>query len=72
MAPKSLNPYGDAFLMLEEDKRDSDGDLPKFSNTDLIADLNEVLINVNWDYVSLPCFLDLLRNEPMFRKCQAF
>ena len=69
MAPKSLNPYGNA-LMLEENKRNSD--LPKYSDTDLIADLNEVLNNVNWDYVSLPCFLDLLRNEPMFRKCQAF
>ena len=39
---------------------------------DLIADLNEILTNINWDYVSLPCILDVLRSEPLFRKCEAF
>ena len=29
-------------------------------------------MNVNWDYVSLPCILDILRNEPIMRKCDAF
>lgn len=39
---------------------------------DLITDLNEILTNINWDYVSLPCILDVLRSEPLFRKCEAF
>jgi len=39
---------------------------------DLAAELNEILMNVNWDFVSLPCLLDLLRTEPMFRKCDSF
>ena len=39
---------------------------------DLINDLNEILSNVNWDFVSLPCLLDILRTEPLFRKCDAF
>ena len=29
-------------------------------------------MNVNWDYVSLPCLLDILRNEPLMRRCEAF
>ena len=40
--------------------------------TNLTTDLNDVLVNVNWDYVSLPCMLDVLRTEPLFRKCEAF
>lgn len=39
---------------------------------DLVADLNEILLNVNWDYVTLPCLLDVLRTEPLFRKCDSF
>ena len=31
-----------------------------------------MLANVNWDYVSLPCIIDLLRTEPIMRKCEAF
>lgn len=38
----------------------------------LVKDLNEILQNVNWDYVSLPCLLDVLRSEPLMRKCDAF
>ena len=38
---------------------------------DLISDLNEILQCVNWDYVTLPCLLDLVRSEPLFRKCEA-
>ena len=29
-------------------------------------------MNVNWDYVTLPCLLDALRSEPLFRRCEAF
>lgn len=42
------------------------------TTVDLASDLNEILVNVNWDYVTLPCLLDVLRSEPMFRKCNAF
>ena len=39
---------------------------------DLVSGLNEILANVNWDYVTLPCLLDILRSEPLFRKCDTF
>lgn len=35
-------------------------------------DLNEVLQNVNWDFVSLPCLLDVLRSDPVLRQATAF
>ena len=38
---------------------------------DIVSDLNEILSCVNWDYVTLPCLLDLVRTEPLFRKCDA-
>lgn len=34
---------------------------------DLQESLREILTNVNWDYVSLACILDLIRNKPMLR-----
>lgn len=37
----------------------------------LVADLNDILLNVNWDYVSLPCLLDILRNQPLMRQSSA-
>ena len=42
------------------------------TTVDLASDLNDILLSVNWDYVSLPCLLDILRSEPLFRKCDAF
>ena len=33
----------------------------------LQAELSEILANVNWDFVSLPCILDVIRNEPLIR-----
>ena len=33
----------------------------------LQQDLDEILSNVNWDFVSLPCLLDVIRNDPTIR-----
>jgi len=38
----------------------------------LDKDLGEVLQNVNWNYVSTPCFLDLIRNFHGIRRNRAF
>jgi hypothetical protein len=34
--------------------------------------VSELLQQVNWDYVSLPCLLDVIRSKPMIRGCQSF
>ena len=34
--------------------------------------LEEILMNVNWDFVSLPCLLDVMRNEPILRNNKVF
>ena len=34
--------------------------------------LDEILMNVNWDFVTLPCLLDILRNEPIIRGNKVF
>jgi hypothetical protein len=38
----------------------------------LQQDLSEVLPNVNWDFVSLPCLLDIVRSDPLLRINQTF
>lgn len=38
----------------------------------LDQDLVEILENVNWNYVTLPCFLDLMRNFPIIRRNSSF
>ena len=38
----------------------------------LQGDLDEILMNVNWDFVSLPCLLDMVRNEPSIRQNKVF
>lgn len=38
----------------------------------LEQDLSELLENVNWNYVSLPCMLDLIRNFPFIRRNLTF
>ena len=38
----------------------------------LDLDVMELLENVNWNYVSVPCFLDLVRNFPLVRRNEAF
>jgi hypothetical protein len=40
--------------------------------THLDLDLMELLENVNWNYVSLPCILDLMRNFPYIRRNPTF
>lgn len=73
---KSQQPWqrlGDEELCLSSEREMNPHD-QRASQTvnDLISDLNEILANVNWDYTSLPCILDTLRNEPLIRKCPAF
>lgn len=42
-------------------------------NTETLeSDLRELLENVNWNYVTLPCFLDLTRNFPAIRRHPSF
>ena len=33
----------------------------------LQEDLGEILHGVNWDYVSLPCIVDIIRSVPLLR-----
>jgi hypothetical protein len=42
------------------------------SRTALDLDLTELLENVNWNYVSLPCILDMIRNFPSIRRNPTF
>lgn len=35
-------------------------------------DLKELLENVNWNYVTLPCFLDLIKNFSIIRRHPSF
>lgn len=38
-----------------------------------IADsINDLLNQVNWDYVSLPCILDVIRTQPLIRTSNVF
>lgn len=39
---------------------------------DAIAGLTEVIQSVNWDFVSLPCMVDLVRTHAFFRQNSAF
>ena len=38
----------------------------------LEKDLGEILQNINWNYVSTHCFLDLMRNFPSIRRHKSF
>jgi hypothetical protein len=38
----------------------------------LDKDISELIENVNWNYVSLPCLLDLIRNFPQVRRNSTF
>lgn len=73
-----LGGYHDQFSDEESQERIIEEKEPEFKHVartvskNLIKDLNEILQNVNWDYVSLPCILDVLRSEPLMRKCEAF
>ena len=42
------------------------------TQTNLQSDLSEILQNVNWDFVSLPCILDAIRNESILRTNSVF
>ena len=36
------------------------------------TELEDLLSNVNWTYVSIPCFLDLIRSYPVIRRHPSF
>jgi hypothetical protein len=38
----------------------------------LDSDISELLENVNWNYVTLTCILDLIRNFPLIRRNPTF
>jgi hypothetical protein len=44
----------------------------KEDKTLLESDLRELLENVNWNFVTLPCFLDLIKSFPVVRRHPSF
>ena len=46
--------------------------LARVETSTLQQDLDEILSNVNWDFVSLPCLLDVIRNDPTIRQNKTF
>ena len=46
--------------------------MPFTTSSSLQTDLAEILPNVNWDFVSLPCILDIIRTIPIVSKNPVF
>jgi hypothetical protein len=47
-------------LCMWADGKDDKGELEN--------DLKELLENVNWNYVTIPCLLDIMKNFPFIRR----